>query len=302
MTSSPASTASSADTLDPENGNSEIKQLGKTERNYLRLLKEVIIDIDNAARFQLTPYPKERSYFLKRFAVNALINTLAKKGLMITGIDRRGIAARENGLGWPLNGYSMIGMKRMNNIQHCIETALADGIEGDFIETGVWRGGACIFAKALFEIYGADRKVWVADSFQGLPEPDTEHYPEDAGDDLYTIEQLRVSEEDVRDNFRRFDLLDDNVVFLKGWFKDTLPAAPVEKLAVVRLDGDMYESTMDGLVHLYPKLSPGGFLIVDDYGVIPACRKAVHDYRVKHGITEDIIDIDGSGHFWRKRF
>jgi len=293
---------SESSVLDRPAKNSVLKKLSKTEQNYLKLLQEVIIDIDNAARFQLTPYPKERSYFLKRMVVNTLINALAKKGLMITGIDRRGIAARENGLGWPLNGYSMIGAKRMNNIRYCIETAIADGVEGDFIETGVWRGGACIFAKALFDVYGTERKVWVADSFHGLPAPDTEHYPEDAGDDLYTIEQLRVSEEDVRENFRRFGLLDEQVIFLKGWFKDTLPDAPVEKLAVVRLDGDMYESTMDGLKHLYPKLSPGGFLIVDDYGVIPACRKAVHDYRVKNNISEEIIDIDGSGHFWRKAF
>lgn len=279
-----------------------MRPLGKIEENYLRLLREVIIDIDNAARFQLTPYPKTRSNVLKRTAINTLINTLAKKGLTITGTDRSGIAAREIGLGWPLNGYSMIGAKRMENIRTCIEAVLQDDIPGDFIETGVWRGGACIYAKALFDVYGADRKVWVADSFQGLPKPDVEAYPDDEGDDLYSLEQLRISEEQVKENFKRFDLLDDKVIFLKGWFKDTLPSAPIEELAVVRLDGDMYESTMDGLKNLYPKLSPGGFLIVDDYGVIPACRKAVHDYRTKNGITEDIIDIDGSGHYWRKSF
>lgn len=272
------------------------------EQRYIKLLKEVLIDIDNAARFQLTPYPKERSYFLKRFAVNALINRLAKKGLAITGIDRRGVEAREIGLGWPLNGYSMIGMKRMNNIQECIEAVERDGVKGDFIETGVWRGGACIFAKALFDMYRSDRKVWVADSFQGLPKPNAALYPEDEGDDLYALEQLRVSEEAVRENFERFGLLDEKVVFLKGWFKDTLPEAPIDRLSIVRLDGDMYESTMDGLKHLYPKLSPGGFLIIDDYGVIPACKKAVHDYRNGHGIAEEIVDIDGSGYFWRKSF
>lgn len=280
----------------------EMRPLGKIEENYLRLLREVIIDIDNAARFQLTPYPKTRSNVLKRTAINTLINTLAKKGLTITGTDRSGIAAREIGLGWPLNGYSMIGAKRMDNIRACIEAVLKDEVPGDFIETGVWRGGACIYAKALFDVYGADRKVWVADSFQGLPKPNVEEYPEDEGDDLYSLEQLRISEEQVKENFKRFDLLDENVVFLKGWFKDTLPAAPIDELAVVRLDGDMYESTMDGLKNLYPKLSPGGFLIVDDYGVIPACRKAVHDYRTKNGTTEEIIDIDGSGHYWRKSF
>lgn len=271
-----------------------------SEKKYLDLLKDVIIDIDNAERFQLAPYSKNRSWFLKRWAINLLINTLSKKGLTITGINPKGIEDRKIGLGWPINGYSMIGMKRLDNIQHCIEQVVKNNVPGDFIETGVWRGGACIFAKALFEVHGESRKVWVADSFAGLPKPNTELYPEDAGDDLYSIEQLRVTEDQVRQNFRRFDLLDDNVKFLKGWFKDTLPAAPIEKLAIVRLDGDMYESTMDGLKHLYPKLSPCGFLIVDDYGVIPACKKAVHDYRKQNGIDEEIIDIDGSGHYWQK--
>lgn len=272
-----------------------------SEERYIQLLKEVIIDIDNAQRFQLAPYPKSRSYFLKRFAINYLINTFSKKGLTITGINKTGVADRERGLGWPINGYSMIGMKRLNNIQYCIEEIVKKNIPGDFIETGVWRGGACIFVKSLFEIHNQPRSVWVADSFAGLPKPDEELYPEDAGDDLYAIEQLRVSEDQVRQNFERFGLLDDSVKFLKGWFKDTLPNAAIDQLAIARLDGDMYESTMDALKHLYPKLSKGGFLIVDDYGVIPACKKAVHDYRHQHGITEQIIDIDGSGHFWQKR-
>jgi hypothetical protein len=195
----------------------------------------------------------------------------------------------------------MIGMKRLNNIQFCIESVVKNKVDGDFIETGVWRGGACIFAKSLFNILDKNRTVWVADSFEGLPKPNTTLYPEDAGNDLYSLEQLRISVDQVKDNFRRFNLLDDKVKFLKGWFKDSLPTAPIEKLAIIRLDGDMYESTMDGLVNLYHKLSSGGFIIIDDYGTIPACKKAVHDFRDKHGITEEIIDIDGSGYYWQKK-
>ena len=271
-----------------------------SEKNYIHLLKDTLIDRDNANRYQLTPYPPGRGFFLKRWAINALINLLSKKGLIITGINNDGLKQREIGLGWPINGYSMVGTKRLNNIQYCIEEVVKNKVEGDFIETVVWIGGSCILAKALFNTLGENRTVWVADSFQGLPKPNVELYPEDKGDDLYSIEQLRISEDQVKDNFRRFNLLDDNVRFLKGWFKDTLPAAPIEKLAIVRLDGDMYESTMDGLVNLYHKLSVGGFLIVDDYGVIPACKRAVHDFREEHGITEEIINIDGSGYFWQK--
>lgn len=100
--------------------------------------------------------------------------------------------------------------------------------------------------------------------------------------------------------FERYGLLDDRVRFLEGWFRDTLPTAPVDKLSVLRLDGDLYESTMDGLVNLYPKVSPGGFVIVDDYGNIQACKAAVHDYRARHGGTEPIVDVDGSGVWWRR--
>ena len=272
-----------------------------TEHNYIELLKDVLIDKDNANRYQLTPYPPHRSYFLKRFVINKVINKLSTKKLIITGINKDGAKQREIGLGWPINGYSMIGTKRLNNIQFCIENVVKNNVPGDFIETGVWRGGSCIFAKSLFNILDKSRTVWVADSFEGLPKPNAELYPEDKGDDLFSLEQLRISKEQVQENFKRFNLLDDKVKFLKGWFKDTLPTAPIDQLAIIRLDGDMYESTMDGLVNLYHKLSAGGYIIIDDYGTIPACKKAVHDFRDKHGITEEILNIDGSGYFWQKK-
>lgn len=275
--------------------------LTSLELKHIELLKDVLIDKSNASRYQLTPYPPGQTNFLKRFIVNTVINGLAKKNMLITGVIRDGERLRENGLGWPINGYSMIGTKRLNNIQFCIESVVENKVKGDFIETGVWRGGACIFAKTLFNMFNQDRTVWVADSFEGLPKPNVADYPEDEGDDLYSLEQLRISKEQVEENFRKFDLLDDKVKFSKGWFKDTLPVAPIEKLAIIRLDGDMYESTMDGLTNLYHKLSPGGFVIIDDYGVIPACKKAVHDFRDEQGITEEIVNIDDSGYFWQKK-
>ena len=182
-----------------------------------------------------------------------------------------------------------------------LTTALTDRVAGDIIETGVWRGGACIFARAILKAHQVtDRTVWVADSFEGLPKPDAAKYPADAGDIHYLISDLAVSMEQVQANFRALNLLDDQVRFLKGWFKDTLPSAPIQKLAVARLDGDIYESTMDAITSLYPKLSVGGYLIVDDYGAVVACKKAIHDYRDAHNITEPIQPIDGEGVFWQK--
>ena len=81
----------------------------------------------------------------------------------------------------------MIGLRRMDNIQHCVQAVLSDDVPGDLIETGVWRGGACIFMKANLVAGGdTERTVWVADSFQGLPPPNAALYPADTGDDLYT--------------------------------------------------------------------------------------------------------------------
>jgi O-methyltransferase len=156
--------------------------------------------------------------------------------------------------------------------------------------------------RGVLKIFGStERVVWVADSFQGLPKPDPEQYPADAGDRHWTRPELAVSLEEVKANFARYGLLDDQVRFLVGWFRDTLPAAPMSQLAVLRLDGDMYESTMDGLLHLYPKLSRGGYVILDDYGAVPGCRAAVEDFRREHGIDEPVERIDWTGVFWQRR-
>jgi O-methyltransferase len=209
---------------------------------------------------------------------------------------------RAVGRDWPARAESMIGLRRMENIQHCVSTVIEDEVPGDLIETGVWRGGATIFMRGVLKAYDdTSRTVWVADSFQGLPPPDPARYPADTGDDLHTKGGLAVGVDQVRHNFERYGLLDDRVQFLVGWFKDTLPTAPVDKLAVMRLDGDMYESTWQAIEALYPKLSPGGFCILDDYGSHASqCGRAIDDYRKAHGITEEIVDIDGFGAFWRK--
>lgn len=206
-----------------------------------------------------------------------------------------------NGTVWPKNGYTMIGYKRLSNLEFCVRETIRKNIPGDLIETGVWRGGACIFMRALLKMLAiSDKTVWVADSFEGLPPPDSKNYPGDEGDKLHTCLELAVTMEEVSNNFAKYGLLDDQVKFLKGWFKDTLPEAPIQKLSVLRLDGDMYESTMDALFYLYPKLSVGGYCIIDDWGAVPACKKAVEDYRNIFAIQEHIRVIDWTGICWKK--
>ncbi|MBX9626474.1 MAG: TylF/MycF family methyltransferase [Gemmataceae bacterium] len=208
---------------------------------------------------------------------------------------------RTEGLDWPPTAHTMVGRRRLDQLQRCVEAALREGVPGDLLEAGVWRGGAGILMRGVLRAYGvADRRVWLADSFAGLPPPDPARYPADAGLDLHRFPYLAVPEERVRENFRRYGLLDDRVVFLPGWFRGTLPAAPVGRLAVLRLDGDLYESTTDALVHLYPRVSAGGFVVVDDYGAVDACRQAVHDYRRAAGVADPVVAIDRSGVYWRK--
>jgi O-methyltransferase len=280
------------------------------ERLYLDLMKccltdSIFIDHPLAHVEPFRPDPRRRAW--KRLAGSTLsaLARVAGFGLVEVG-DNKTVeerrAARERGADWPRRAHTMIGSKRLDNLQYCLETAIEDKVPGDFIETGVWRGGACIFARAVFEVYAEfDRQVWVADSFSGLPPPDAEAYPADKGDKHHRLTNLAISAAEVRKNFERYGLLDERVRFLQGWFKDTLPTAPIEKLAVLRLDGDMYESTIQAIEALYDKLSPGGFVIVDDYFLAP-CAQAIHDFRNARGIAAPIVDIDGMGSFWRREW
>jgi O-methyltransferase len=211
---------------------------------------------------------------------------------------------RAAGLDWPSEAETMAGLLRLDNVQQCVVDVLRDRVPGDLVETGVWRGGITILMRAVLKAYGdTERTVWAADSFAGLPVPDAEKYAADAGWDFSKsagYEVLASPVEQVQANFARYGLLDDQVRFLVGWFRDTLPDAPIDRIAVLRLDGDLYESTMDALDALYPKLSVGGYLIIDDYLSWEPCRRAVNDYRAAHDIAEPIQEIDWTGAFWQR--
>jgi len=209
--------------------------------------------------------------------------------------------ARENGLDWPARAFTMVGRKRLHNFRVLIETVIANNVCGDIVETGVWRGGASILARAVLMAHGVrDRRVVLADSFCGLPPPDRSQFPADADSDLHLQADLAVGLEQVRENFRRFNLLDDQVVFVPGWFRDTMPVLQIGAIAVLRLDGDMYESTIDPLRYLYDHVTPGGYVVVDDYHVVPGCRQAVHDFFAGRGDVPVLYEIDGMGVYFRK--
>lgn len=262
---------------------------------YLDLMKRALTHLLYGQE-AFMPAAKPRS-FLKRVAFDAL----QKRGIVPM---RRIVLDREQrieGKDWPPSALTMIGMKRLDNLQACVENVLSSSVPGDIVEAGTWRGGAAIFLRAILKAHHVlDRSLWVADSFEGLPTPAPEKFPADAGGYDHTNPFLAVSLDQVKLNFSRFRLLDDRVHFVKGWFRDTLPGLHDKKWAVIRIDADMYESTMDALKFLYPNLAVGGYVIIDDFGGLACCREAVLDYRATNQIKEEIHPIDWTGVYWQR--
>lgn len=270
------------------------------ESLYTELLKYTLTDYHRMDQTEYRPLSSVKPS-MKTKLLSKLDKILNLKGFAICKKVKSTQEKRMVGEDWPVHADTMIGIKRLENIEYCFRQVIKEKVPGDLIETGVWRGGSTIFMRALLKDSNiTDRTVWVADSFEGLPKPDENKYAADKRDKHYKYKELAIPLEEVKNNFKKYGLLDDNVKFLKGWFKDTLPVAPIDKIAILRLDGDMYESTMDGLENLYPKLSIGGYIIIDDWGAVKGCKQAVNDYRMKNHITEEIKEIDWTGVYWKK--
>lgn len=270
---------------------------GSLASDYLNLLKGSLTATVHQDAYTTRPSWVGSSLRVDRRALDTIARALRTRDWEIARRCPRGDLAR--GTTWPLIGETMVGLARLENLQACIERIVADGVPGDFIEAGTWRGGASIFMRGVLRALEiGDRNVWVADSFRGLPAPD-ERFAADAGDQHHRFSELAVPLDVVQENFRRYGLLDHQVRFLEGWFSDTLPTVSATRWSLIRLDGDMYESTMDTLVNLYPQLSPGGFVVVDD-GALEPCRRAVDEFRAREGIGDPIEWIDWTGFFWQR--
>ena len=268
------------------------------EELYLDLLKKTLTRAQTAGRFtrhRLRPAgPVERYLYLLvsrllgagRYEMVELVPSVPQGYLEGGGVS---LEMRQD------DAETMVGTRQLDNIQFCITDVLKRKIPGDVIECGAWRGGATILMRAVLRAHrDTEKSVWVADSFEGLPGPRSGlDFGLDQG-------EMAASLEEVQENFARYGLLDERVRFLKGHFNKTLPTAPIAKLSVLRADGDFYDSQMDVLNNLYPKLSIGGYAIIDDYFEIAGCRRAIDEYRKAHNITEEIRPIDTEGIYWQK--
>lgn len=259
---------------------------GQNREAYLSLLKLVLVDLAGA-RTRAVHFDPDGRMFSR-------------------DLKEEELKYRTIGLDWPVNGLTMTGLERLDDLQACVETVIADAVEGDLIEAGTWRGGSSILMRATLDSLGeCDRKVWLADSFNGFPTPDEKKFPEDnnlnfnISVNLSKADFLAVPVEEVRGYFERFGLNHD-LEFVEGFFEDTMPGLSGGRWSIVRLDGDTYESTILSLRALYPGLSKGGMLILDDYGFLPECQRAVEDFRAENNIVEPIEPIDWTGARWRK--
>jgi hypothetical protein len=257
---------------------------------YLDLLKKKLCDFSEQSYVYYQPAKKEVLPEVQELLKDQAKYVLCKKKVY-------DVLKRANGSDAPEDAFSMIGMVRMSNLQKLVKDIAANNIEGDFLEAGVWRGGASIFLNALNKVYcNSTRKIFVADSFVGLPEsklqPDLKYN--------WSSPYLIASLESVQQNFKKFHLLDEQVHFIEGWFCDSLPHVQTSKIALLRLDGDMYESTLDILNNLYHKVPSGGYIVVDDYNGIDSCKLAVDEFREREKISDKIEVIDWTGVYWRK--
>ncbi len=237
--------------------------------------------------------------------------TTALKGLshgrlVSREVDSHDFQERAHGRDWPLHALTMTGLVRLDDLQTCVEAIVRDNVPGDLIEAGSWRGGSSILMRATLDTLGAaERTVWVADSFQGFPKPEPPGTPSGYTGSLApyfaAFDFLAVPLEEVRENFARFGY-EHGVRFVPGFFEDTLPGLTggEQRWSVVRLDGDTYDVTLLALRCLYPNLSPGGYLIIDDYLALDECRQAVDDFRREHGIEEPVEQVDWTCARWRR--
>ena len=201
----------------------------------------------------------------------------------------------------------LVGPARREATVKLAARALLDNVPGDFVETGTYNGGtAVLMLKTMIALDTAEprRHFWGFDSFEGLPAPNDEDRGKGAAfaeaqlptaaasKHAGVARRFKSSEDAFKANLRKNDVWRDGLVTpVKGWFRDTLPRARASRISFLRLDGDLYKSTMEGLTHLYPKLSAGGYVYIDDYGSFEGCKRAVNRYRAEHNVTERIWPI-----------
>ncbi|MFZ6864642.1 PqqD family peptide modification chaperone [Undibacterium sp. Ji67W] len=265
-------------------------------RRYLDLLKRSLVNL-------LYPEHELRlSYLLKGdYPDDPALRGRVLRDIRINQAKEYAKLIHDKHYGYPtIYAHTLVGLRRLNNLEYCARRIFADKIPGDFFEAGVCQGGAMIFLRALQVAFNEKKRLtWGADSFRGLPAPEA---TQDTGLDFTEsrFPWLAISEDTVRQHFQNYELLSEQVKFVPGWFEDSLPGLQTGSISLLRLDADLYKSTHEVLHNLYDRVSPGGYIVVDDYGSFAPCRQAVDEFRRERNIVDQLRWIDWTGVFWRK--
>jgi O-methyltransferase len=205
---------------------------------------------------------------------------------------------------------SMISDERLLDIGRFVANVLDDGIPGNLVECGVWRGGASFLMADILERHGDDQLVWMFDSFEGLPLPEEIDGPAAlrlaaGATDPSEFKNCVASLEEVTSAAASLGL-SHRTRIVKGWFDQTLPAAASEigQIALLHIDADWHASVKCCLEHLYDSVSPNGFVVFDDYFTYDGCAVAVHEFLGARRLGDRLQATRGHAYFrkaWESR-
>jgi hypothetical protein len=192
--------------------------------------------------------------------------------------------------------YTMVGLARLRSLDRLVRLIDEEGIRGDVIECGTCNGGSGAILARIACRSPLGRHTFLLDSFAGLP-------PAGPRDDPKATKYTglcRGHPATVRDLLHRAGVPDSTATLVPGWFHETLPTLPASPIALLHIDADWYDSVSVCLEHLYDRVSPGGCIVLDDYGYWQGCRTAWHDFCASRGLDIELTPVDGIGVWCRK--
>lgn len=187
--------------------------------------------------------------------------------------------------------FSKVGLRRLRSLRRLTQELNRRGIEGDIVECGTCEGGSgALLAQTAREGH-VQRRTWLLDSFEGMP-PAGESDPKEA---MEWTGLTKGSISRVRDVLRRVRVPEEDVTIVPGWFSDTLPKLPAQRIALLHIDADWYDSVTEVLDSLFDRVVPGGYVVLDDYGYWEGCSRAWHDFETRRGLSLKLTHVDSAG-------
>jgi O-methyltransferase len=192
--------------------------------------------------------------------------------------------------------YTMVDLPRLRALDELIRRVDTEAVVGDVVECGTCNGGSAAVLARVACRSTLGRHTWLLDSFQGMPAATDK----DGAAAAEFTGLCRGSQDVVREVLGKVGVPDSAYTLVPGWFQDTLPTLPVDRISVLNVDADWHDSVLQVLDALWDRISPGGYVHLDDYGYWQGCRQAWHEFAARRGITAELVPIDGLGVYLRK--